>query len=40
MLELEKFGGIEASQKYIADILATHNTTYDRFVNELQRVKG
>lgn len=41
MLELEKLGGgIEASQKYIADLLATHNTTYDRFVNELQRVKG
>ena len=40
MLELEKFGGIEASQKYIADLLATHNTTYDRFVNELQRAKG
>lgn len=39
MLELEKFGGIEAGQKYIADLLATHNTTYDRFVNELQRVK-
>ncbi|WP_086229755.1 PAS domain-containing protein [Campylobacter devanensis] len=40
MLELEKFSGIEASQKYIADLLATHNTTYDRFVNELQRTKG
>ncbi|WP_096030598.1 PAS domain-containing protein [Campylobacter lanienae] len=40
MLELEKFSGIEASQKYIADLLATHNTTYDRFVNELQRAKG
>lgn len=40
MLELEKTGGINASQKYIAELLATHNTTYDRFVNELQRVKG
>lgn len=40
MLELEKTGGINASQKYIAELLATHNTTYDRLVNELQRVKG
>ncbi|WP_086303887.1 PAS domain-containing protein [Campylobacter devanensis] len=40
MLELERSSGMQASQKYIADLLATHNTTYDRFVNELQRVKG
>ncbi len=28
---------MESSQRYIADLLATHNTTYDRFINELQR---
>lgn len=40
MRELEKTGGIQASQKYITELLASNNTTYDRFVNELQRTKG
>lgn len=40
MLELEKSGGIQASQKYITEFLANNNISYDRFVNELQRVKG
>ncbi len=35
LLELEKEGGMEASEKYLRDFLAQNNTTYDDFINKL-----
>jgi len=35
LLEIEKEGGMEASEKYLKGFLEEHNTTYDNFVNEL-----
>ncbi|ABK81760.1 PAS domain-containing protein [Campylobacter fetus] len=40
MVELEKTGGVEASSKFINSFLTQNNTTYDCFINNLQRSKG
>ncbi len=37
LLNLEKNGGIDASFKYLQNLLNEKNTTYDEFVNNLQR---
>ncbi|WP_294965311.1 PAS domain-containing protein [Sulfurimonas sp.] len=38
--EVEKEGGMQASEKYLRDFLDENNTTYDNFVNELVGNKG
>jgi len=35
LLEVEKEGGMEASEKYLRGFLEDNNTTYDEFVNSL-----
>lgn len=40
LLELEKEGGMEASEKFLIEFLEQNNTTYDDFVNELVGNKG
>ncbi|AQW87710.1 PAS sensor-containing signal-transduction protein [Campylobacter pinnipediorum subsp. caledonicus] len=37
LLNLEKNGGVDASFKYLQNLLNEKNTTYDEFVNNLQR---
>jgi PAS domain S-box-containing protein len=40
LLELEKEGGMEASEKYLLDFLESNKTTYDDFINSLVENKG
>lgn len=40
LLELEKEGGMEASEKFLHDFLKENNTTYDDFVNSLVQDQG
>lgn len=40
LLEIEKDGGMEASEKYLRGFLEEHNTTYDDFINELVQNRG
>ncbi|WP_024954735.1 PAS domain-containing protein [Sulfurospirillum arcachonense] len=40
LLELEKEGGMEASEKYLYGYLENNNTTYDNFINSLVENKG
>lgn len=35
LLEIEKEGGMEASEKYLRGFLEEHNTTYDDFIDNL-----
>ena len=35
LLEIEKEGGMEASEKYLRGFLEDKNTTYDKFIDEL-----
>ena len=37
LLELERGGGIEASKKYLLKFLEEKSTSYDEFINNLQR---
>jgi len=34
LLEIEKAGGMEASEKYLREFLVDNNTTYDKFIDE------
>ena len=38
LLELERDGGIEASKKYLFNFLEEKSTSYDEFINNLQRL--
>ncbi|MBU1659323.1 PAS domain-containing protein [bacterium] len=40
LLEIEKDGGMAASEKYLRGFLEENNTTYDDFINELVGNKG
>ena len=40
LLEIEKEGGMEASEKYLRGFLEEKNTTYDDFIDELVGNKG
>ncbi|MBD3825126.1 MAG: PAS domain-containing protein [Epsilonproteobacteria bacterium] len=40
LLEIEKEGGMAASEKYLRGLLEEKNTTYDKFVDELVENKG
>jgi len=40
LLEIEKEGGMEASEKYLRGFLEEKNLTYDEFVNDLVGNKG
>ena len=40
LLEIEKDGGMEASEKYLHEFLEQKNTTYDDFINDLIQNKG
>jgi len=40
LLEIEKEGGMQASEKYLRGFLEENNTTYDNFVNDLVGNKG
>ena len=40
LLELEKEGGMEASQKFLYEFLESNNTTYDEYINNLVENRG
>jgi len=40
LIELEKEGGMEASEKYLRNYLEKHDTTYDEFIDNLVQNKG
>ncbi|MDD3060511.1 MAG: PAS domain-containing protein [Sulfurimonas sp.] len=40
LVELEKIGGMEASEKYLREYLETNKATYDAFVDNLVENKG
>jgi PAS domain S-box-containing protein len=40
LIEIEKDGGMEASEKYLRGFLEENNTTYDDFINNLVGNKG
>lgn len=40
LLEIEKDGGMEASEKYLRGFLEENNTTYDDFIDELVENRG
>jgi len=40
LIEIEKDGGIEASEKYLRGFLEENKTTYDEFINDLVGNKG
>ena len=40
LLEIEKEGGVEASEKYLKGFLEENRTTYDEFINDLVGNKG
>ena len=40
LLEIEKEGGMEASEKYLRGFLEEKNTTYDELINDLVENKG
>ena len=40
LIELEKDGGMEASEKYLRGFLESNNTSYDDFINSLVGNKG
>jgi PAS domain S-box-containing protein len=40
LLEIEKEGGMEASEKYLRGFLEENDTTYDAFINDLVGNKG
>lgn len=40
LLEIEKDGGMEASEKYLRGFLEENHTTYDDFINDLVGNKG
>ncbi len=40
LLELEKEGGMEASEKFLYEFLEQNNVTYDEFVEKLSENKG
>jgi len=40
LIEIEKKGGVQASEKYLRGFLEDNNTTYDDFINDLVGNKG
>jgi len=40
LIELEKEGGMQASEKYLRNYLEENNTTYDAFIDNLVQNKG
>ena len=40
LLELEKDGGMDASERFLREFLETNNTTYDDYINSLVGNKG